>query len=87
MDKLRLGVASFNSRALGFLSIIAAFTFLVFWLAPDQAWTDWTFAVHNGFSDEVILESFLISHVGYKALIALVFLSLFSMKKVKSINR
>lgn len=64
-------------KTLAYLLIIACFTALVFYLAPDQAWIDWTFAVHYGFSDQVILGSFLISHVGYKALISLAFLSLF----------
>jgi len=74
---LRLRVASFNRKTLAYLLFIACFTAAVFILAPNQAYTDWVFAVSYGFSDQVILEAFLISHVGYKALIALAFLSLF----------
>jgi len=80
----RSGVARFNWKTLSYLLIIMCFTEAVFWFAPNQAWTDWTFAAHNGFSDQIILEAFLISDVGYKALIALAFLSLFSSVKVKS---
>jgi hypothetical protein len=74
---LRLRVVSFNRKTLAYLVLIACFTATVFILAPNQAFTDWTFAVHYGYSDCVILEAFLISHVCYKALIALAFLSLF----------
>jgi len=79
-DKWRLGVVFLSWKTLAYLLIIASFTFLVFWLAPNQAWTDWTFAVSHGFSDRIVLESFLISHVGYKILIALTFLSLFQIE-------
>jgi hypothetical protein len=74
---LRLRVAYFNRKTLAYLLLIACFTAAVFILAPNQGFTDWTFAVHYGYSDQVILEAFLISHVGYKALIALAFLCLF----------
>jgi hypothetical protein len=79
--KWRLGVATFNWKTLSYLLIIVGFTSAVFFLAPNQAWTDWTFAVSHHYSDQVILESFLISHVGYKSLIALAFLSLFAWRQ------
>jgi hypothetical protein len=74
----RLKVVSIKIKTFLVFVCITVFTFLVFALAPNQAWTDWIFAVSHGFPDQVILEAFLISHVGYKALIALAFLSLFS---------
>jgi hypothetical protein len=79
-DKWRLGVVFLSWKTLAYLIIIASFTFAVFWLAPNQAWTDWTFAVNHDFSDRIVLESFLISHVGYKILITLAFLSLFQIE-------
>lgn len=82
--KFQLRVVTFNRKTLGILALIAAFTGAVFFLAPSQAYTDWTFAVSRGFSDQIILESFLISHVGYKALIAAAFLCLFNRQKLKS---
>ena len=78
--KWRLRVIVLSWKTLAYLLIIACFTFLVFALAPNQAFTDWTFAVHYGYSDQVILEAFLISHVGYKTLIALAFLSIFNLE-------
>jgi hypothetical protein len=76
----KAGLVSFKKSTLAMFELIAVMTFTVFFLAPNQAWTDWTFAVHNGFSDRIILESFIISHVGYKSLIALAYLSLFHWK-------
>lgn len=82
--RFKLRVVSFNWKTLSILLIIVAFTNIVFFLAPDQGWSDWTFAVSHHFPDQIILESFLISHVGYKALIALAFLSMFLRVKLKS---
>lgn len=82
-DKWALRVVVFKWKTLAYLMIIAYFTFTVFRMAPNQAFTDWTFAVSHGFPDWVILEAFLISHVGYKALIALAFLSLFQNKSIE----
>lgn len=76
----RAGMFSFKKTTLLAYLAIAIMTFTVFGLAPNQAWTDWTFAVSHGFSDQIILESFIISHVGYKILIALAYLSLFQWK-------
>jgi hypothetical protein len=82
----RLKVVSIKFQTFLFFICIAVFTALVFALAPNQAFTDWTFAVSYGFPDPVILEAFLISHVGYKALIALAFLSLFNKIEDNSIQ-
>lgn len=79
-DKWKLCVVFLSWKTLAYLLIIASFTFLVFWLAPNQGLTDWIFAVQKGYSDQVILEAFLISHVGYKILIALAFLNLFQIE-------
>ena len=78
--KWRLGVAKVNWKTLASFLSIACYTTLVFMLAPSQALTDWVFAVHTGASDGVILAAFLISHVGYKSLIALAFLSVLPWK-------
>lgn len=78
------GMISVKKTTIALFAMIAIMTFTVFVLAPNQAWTDWTFAVHYGFSDQVILESFIISHVGYKILIALAYLSLFQWKATES---
>lgn len=75
------GMISVKNNTISCFAMIALMTFTVFSLAPNQAWTDWTFAVRYGFSDHIILESFLISHVGYKILIALAYLSLFQWKQ------
>lgn len=76
----RAGMFSFKKTTLLAYVGIAIMTFTVFALAPNQAWTDWTFAVSHGYPDQVILESFIISHVGYKILIALAYLTLFQWK-------
>lgn len=68
-----------NRKFWFWISLIVIYTGIVFALAPSQGFTDWVFAVAYGYSDQVILEAFLISHVGYKLLIALAFLSLFNM--------
>lgn len=73
----KLKFVSFKMSTVFLFGMIALFTFAVFSLAPSQAVTDWVFAVRMGYPDQVILESFIISHVGYKILIALAFLSLF----------
>ena len=71
-------LVAFRKKTVFWFAVIAAFTFLVFFLAPGQPLTDWVYAVHFGYSDQIILQAFLISHIGYKLLIALAFLSLFS---------
>ncbi len=77
-DEWKARLVSFKPSTFWCFGMIALMTFAVFVVAPNQAWTDWTFAVHYGFPDHIILESFLISHVGYKILIALAYLSLFT---------
>jgi hypothetical protein len=69
---------SFKNRTVTWFIVIFWLTFFLFAVAPSQAWTDWTFASRNGFSDSTILYSFLISNVGYKILIAGAYLSLFN---------
>jgi hypothetical protein len=73
----KAGMVSFKLNTLRMFSLIAVMTCIVFALAPNQAWTDWTFAVSHAYSDQIIVESFIISHVGYKILIALAYLTLF----------
>ena len=75
-------LVDFRKRTVLWFAVIAAFTFLVFSLAPGQQLTDWTWAISHGYSDLIILQAFLISHIGYKLLIALAFLSLFTKKQV-----
>ena len=84
--KWRLGVAYFNWKTLAIFILIACFTATVFVLAPGQAWTDWVFAVNHNFPFQVVLGSFLISGVGYKALIALAFLSLLQKPQKASVK-
>lgn len=74
-------LVNFNKKTVFWFAVISAFTFLVFLLAPGQQLTDWVYAVHFGYSDQIILQAFLISHIGYKLLIALAFLSLFPKKQ------
>jgi hypothetical protein len=70
-------VVSFNLQTLYYFVLIATVTSAVFFLAPSQGWTDWVLAARTGYSDDVVLGSFLISHIGYKFLIGMAFLSLF----------
>jgi len=70
-------IVSFNRCTAIVLLLIAVFTGAVFFLAPGQQLTDWTFAISKGFSDSTILQAFLISHVGYKLMIAWAFITLF----------
>lgn len=81
--KWRLRVVVLSWKTLYYLLLIASFTFLVFYFSPNQAFTDWTFAVNHSFSDKIVLQSFLVSHVGYKALISCAFLSIFPEPGVK----
>ncbi len=74
-------IVNFKIETLSWFFVIILFTGLVFIIAPGQQLTDWTWAVSHGYSDGVILESFLISHVGYKILIALAFLSVFNIEQ------
>jgi len=73
-------LVNFNKKTVFWFAVIASFTFTVFLLAPGQQFTDWVYAVHFGYSDQIILQAFLISHIEYKLLIALAFLSLFPKK-------
>lgn len=61
---------------------VACFVIVFLWLgiqfdlAPNQAYTDWMFAVANEYPDWLILQGFLLN-VGMKALLAVAFLSTF----------
>jgi len=74
-------LVAFRKKTIFWFAVISAFTFTVFLLAPGQQLTDWTYAISHGYSDQIILQAFLISHIGYKLLIALAFLSLFPKKQ------
>ena len=58
---------------------VACIVFMAVWftLAPSPAYTDWTFALRNGYPVETVVTSFLISHVVGKTLTGLMFLSYF----------
>jgi len=77
----RSNLVAFRKKTVFWFAVISAFTFTVFLLAPGQQFTDWTYAISHGYSDQTILQAFLISHIGYKILIALAFLSLFPKKQ------
>ena len=77
----RSNLVAFRKKTVFWFAVISAFTFMVFLLAPGQQLTDWTYAISHGYSDQIILQAFLISHIGYKLLIALAFLSLFPKKQ------
>lgn len=76
----KAGFVKFTRETIVWFIQITAFTALVFIMAPGQHFTDWIWAVSHGFPDAIILESFLLSHVGYKLLIALAFKSLFNIE-------
>ncbi len=48
-----------------------------FAVAPDPGWTDWTWAIQHGLSFKRVLDAFLISHVGFKALFVPFFVEAF----------
>jgi len=53
--------------------------FMVIWfvLAPSPAYTDWTFALRNGYSLATVVLSFFISHVLGKTLLSLTYITYF----------
>ena len=57
--------------------------YMVIWfsLAPDMSFTDWTYALRMGYSNQRVLEAFSISHIGGKFFQGLVFISLWNRRK------
>lgn len=82
-DLFRQGVVSIKkSTAVAFL-VNCAFMALWFGLSPSPAFTDWQYAIRHGFSTDVVLVSFVTSHIIGKSLSATVFLSLFEKRLIK----
>ena len=62
-------IVNFNHKT--WLGYLLNLTFLIIWfiLAPNPAWTDWTYAIKNNYSFTIILTSFIISHIIGKAIV------------------
>ena len=69
-------ICSINKKTQFLFYLNAFFMFVWFYLAPSPAWTDWTFAIRYDYPFEVIVSSFLISHLLGKSLVALTYLSI-----------
>lgn len=69
-------LVNINQHTMRLLLLNAVFIAVWFLLAPNPAWTDWTFAFRHNFSGGVVISSFFISHVLGKFLIGCAFLSI-----------
>lgn len=58
-----------------FYALNLIFLIAWFWISPDPSLTDYTFATRHGYSDQRILQAFLISHVLGRFLVLGLFLT------------
>lgn len=76
--KIRLIRINNYTRALFLLNF--AFLSLWFVLSPSPAYTDFTFAIRHGYPENVVLGSFLISHLIGKSIVAGIFKTIWQNK-------
>jgi hypothetical protein len=81
-DRFRAGIFRVSRLTWLCFGIITAWLFLQFVLAPNQAYTDWMFAVSYGFPDWLILQGFILN-ILMKLLLGITFLSIFQKKQVE----
>lgn len=81
-DNFRAGIFRVSRATWIYFLIITAWLFLQFVAAPNQAWTDWMFAVRYGFPDWLILQGFILN-VLMKVLLGAAFLSIFQKKQIE----
>ena len=71
-----------SHKTLFCFSLITLWLAAQFVLAPNQAYTDWMFAVRYGFPDWLILQGFILN-ILMKLLLGITFLSIFQKKQVE----
>jgi len=74
------GILEFRARTYDLLLLQMFYFIIWFYAAPDPSWTDWTFAIRNGFPRTQVIKSFFISHVVGKMIQGLIFISLWKKK-------
>jgi len=81
-DRFRAGFFRVSRLTWLCFGIITIWLFAQFALAPNQAWTDWMFAVSYGFPDWLILQGFILN-ILMKLLLGVAFLSMFQKKHIE----
>jgi hypothetical protein len=75
------GIYTINSRVwLGF-SVLWIITALIFWLTPTMGITNWTFAITQGMSDQIILTAFSLNFLFGKPFLFWIYVNLWQRKE------
>lgn len=70
------GIIKFSRWTWNYLLINSLFFVFWFWASPSPAWTDWTYAIRHSYPENVVITSFLFSHIIGRFLVTLIFTSL-----------
>ena len=81
------GLYSLNGRVwLGF-SMLWSVTSLIFWITPTMGITNWTFAITQGMSDQIILVAFILNFLFGKPFLFLIYTNLWRKKEHGNIEK
>lgn len=70
------GIVKINKHTIIMYLVNLAFLLAWFYLAPSPAWTDWTYAIRYDYPFIIVLESFVVSHVVGKSIVAVLYLTI-----------
>lgn len=74
-------ILKFHTITYDLLLLQSVYFIAWFYFAPNLSWTDWTFAIRNGFPGSQVIASFFISHILGKLIQGAIFISLWKRRK------